>query len=76
LFSQLVQQYLFISLYQAMAASLAAENASRLAATQSAERNIRDRLEDLTSQYRQQRQSAITAELLDVVSGFEALTGE
>jgi F-type H+-transporting ATPase subunit gamma len=75
LFSQLVQQYLFISLYQAMAASLAAENASRLAATQSAERNIRDRLENLTSQYRQQRQSAITAELLDVVSGFEALTG-
>lgn len=75
LFSQLVQQYLFIALYQAMAASLAAENASRLAAMQSAEGNIRDRLEDLTNQYRQQRQSAITAELLDVVSGFEALTG-
>lgn len=75
LFSQLVQQYLFITLYQAMAASLASENASRLAAMQSAEGNIRDRLTDLTSQYRQQRQSAITAELLDVVAGFEALTG-
>jgi F-type H+-transporting ATPase subunit gamma len=76
LFSKLVQQYLFITLYQAMAASLAGENASRLAAMQSAERNIRDRLTDLTGHYRQQRQSAITAELLDVVSGFEALTGE
>jgi F-type H+-transporting ATPase subunit gamma len=43
---------------------------------QSAEGNIRDRLTDLTGQYRQQRQSAITAELLDVVSGFEALTGQ
>ena len=75
LFSNLVQQYLFITLYQALAASLAAENASRLAAMQSAEGNIRERLDDLTSQYRQQRQSAITSELLDVVSGFEALTG-
>jgi F-type H+-transporting ATPase subunit gamma len=74
LFSKLVQQYLFITLYQAIAASLASENASRLAAMQSAESNIRDRLTDLTMQYRQQRQSAITAELLDVVSGFEALT--
>lgn len=74
LLSKLVQQYLFITLYQALAASLASENASRLAAMQSAEGNIRDRLTDLTGQYRQQRQSAITAELLDVVSGFEALT--
>ena len=76
LFSKLVQQYLFIALYQALAASLTSENASRLAAMQSAESNIDERLEDLTSQYRQQRQSAITAELLDVVSGFEALTGQ
>lgn len=76
LFSQLIRQYLFITLYRAMAASLASENASRLAAMQSAERNIRDRLADLTGEYRRQRQSAITAELLDVVSGFEALTGE
>ncbi|WP_204141739.1 F0F1 ATP synthase subunit gamma [Halomicronema sp. CCY15110] len=74
LFFKLVQQYLFITLYQALAASRASENASRLAAMQSAESNIDDRLEELTAQYRQQRQSAITAELLDVVSGFEALT--
>jgi F-type H+-transporting ATPase subunit gamma len=74
LFAHLLRQYLFITLYQAMAASLTSENASRLSAMQSAEGNIRDRLEDLTGQYRQQRQSAITAELLDVVSGFEALT--
>jgi len=74
LFSNLVQQYLFITLYKAMAASLASENASRLAAMQSAESNIDDRLEELTNDYRQQRQSAITAELLDVISGFEALS--
>lgn len=76
LLRSLIRQYLFVSLYRAFAASLAAENASRLAAMQSAESNISDRLDDLNSEYRRQRQGAITAELLDVVSGFEALTGD
>lgn len=74
LFSCLVREYLFISIYRAFAASLASENASRLAAMQSAEKNIDERLGDLQGQYRRQRQSAITAELLDVVAGFEALS--
>lgn len=74
LFSELISQYLFVSLYRALAASLASENASRLAAMQSAQKNIEERLDDLNSQYRRQRQSAITSELLDVVAGFEALT--
>lgn len=76
LLRSLIRQYLFVSLYRAFAASLAAENASRLAAMQSAESNIGDRLEALNSQYRRQRQSSITAELLDVVAGFEALSDE
>jgi F-type H+-transporting ATPase subunit gamma len=76
LFSELIQQYLFASLFRAFADSLASENASRLAAMQGAERNIRDRLGDLTRFYYQQRQMSITGELLDIVSGFEALAGE
>ncbi|MDJ0597699.1 MAG: F0F1 ATP synthase subunit gamma [Crocosphaera sp.] len=74
LFRELISQYLFVSLYRALAASLASENASRLAAMQSAQKNIEDHLEELKAQYRRQRQSAITSELLDVVAGFEALT--
>jgi F-type H+-transporting ATPase subunit gamma len=74
LFSALVRQYLFVSLYRALAESMASENASRLAAMQSAERNIGDRLDDLTRQFHQQRQTAITSELLDIAAGFEALT--
>jgi F-type H+-transporting ATPase subunit gamma len=54
--------------------SLAAENASRLAAMQAAERNIDERLRELIKRFNQQRQTAITSELLDIVSGFEALT--
>ncbi len=74
LFAAIVRQYIFVTLYRAFAASLASENASRLAAMQSAQKNIEERLSDLNGEYRRQRQSSITAELLDVVAGFEALT--
>jgi F-type H+-transporting ATPase subunit gamma len=74
LFSALIRQYLFVSLYRACAESLASENASRLAAMQGAEKNIDDRLAELQTLFRQQRQTAITEELLDIVAGFEALT--
>jgi len=73
LFSALIRHYLFISLFRAFAESLASENASRLASMQGAERNIQDQLSELTMQYHQQRQMSITEELLDIVSGFEAL---
>ena len=76
LFSELIQQYLFAALFRAFAESLASENASRLASMQGAERNIRERLGELNNRYHQQRQMSITAELLDIVSGFEALEGE
>lgn len=76
LFSELIQQYLFAELFRAFAESLASENASRLASMQGAERNIRERLNELSAQYHRQRQMSITAELLDIVSGFVALEGE
>jgi F-type H+-transporting ATPase subunit gamma len=73
LFSELIRQYLFVSLFRAFVESLASENASRLAAMQGAERNIEDRLAELTAQFHRQRQMSITEELLDIVAGFEAL---
>ncbi len=73
LFSSFIQQYLFASLYRAFTESLAGENAARLASMQAAERNIENLLEELSSQFQQQRQSSITEELLDIVAGFEAL---
>ena len=73
LFSALFQQHFFLGLYRACAESLASENASRLAAMQVAEKNIAERLFDLKVTFQQQRQDTITAELLDIVSGFEAL---
>ncbi|MBF2016671.1 MAG: F0F1 ATP synthase subunit gamma [Rivularia sp. T60_A2020_040] len=73
LFSALVRQYLFVSLYRAFAESLKSENASRLSSMQAAQKNIEERLTELSSQHQNQRQSSITSELLDIVSGFEAL---
>ena len=75
LFSALIHQYLFVSLYRALAESLASENASRLAAMQAAEKNIEEKLVELNALFHHQRQSSITEELLDIVSGFEVLTG-
>ncbi|NPU85621.1 MAG: F0F1 ATP synthase subunit gamma [Syntrophaceae bacterium] len=73
LFRAMIREYLFVSLYQAFANSLASENASRLAAMQNAEKNIEERLEELHVQFHRQRQMTITEELLDIVSGFEAM---
>lgn len=74
LFSGLIRQLLFVMLYRAFAESMASENASRLQSMQSAERNIEDRIGDLQTQYQHRRQSSITEELLDIASGFEALS--
>lgn len=71
----LLREWFFVELFRVCAESLASEHASRLLAMQTAERNISDRLAALNTAYGQQRQEAITSELLDVVAGFEALTG-
>jgi F-type H+-transporting ATPase subunit gamma len=76
LFSALFRQYFFVGLYRACVESLASENASRLASMQMAEKNIEERLETLHRLYQQQRQTTITSELLDIVSGFEVLKHE
>jgi F-type H+-transporting ATPase subunit gamma len=72
----LIREYLFVSLFRACAESLASENASRLAAMQRADKNIDELLEDLNRTFHLLRQSGIDEELFDVISGFEALSGE
>ncbi len=76
LFSDLVREYLYIGVHRAFVESMAAENAARLAAMQGAEKNIEELMDDLTTEYHQLRQMSITEELLDIVSGFEALEQE
>jgi F-type H+-transporting ATPase subunit gamma len=72
LLSWLIRERLFLLLYRSLAEALVSEHASRLATMQNAERNIKDRRENLSSAFRQKRQESITRELLDVIAGYEA----
>jgi F-type H+-transporting ATPase subunit gamma len=69
----LIREYLFISLFRSCAESLASENASRLAAMERADKNIKELLEQLLGSFHRLRQTGIDEELFDVISGFEAL---
>lgn len=76
LFSGLFQQFLFISMFNACVDSQVCENSNRLIAMQRAEKNIESQLDVLNGKYHQQRQMAITEELLDIASGFEAINSK
>jgi F-type H+-transporting ATPase subunit gamma len=65
----LIREYLFISLFKACAESLASENASRLAAMERADKNIKGLLEKLQGTFNRLRQDGIDEELFDVIAG-------
>lgn len=73
LFGALIRQYFFVSVYRSLASSLASENASRLSSMEAAEQNIQQRLNELRMQFRRLRQTSITQELLDVVTGYQTV---
>jgi len=60
-------------LLQAFLESQAGEQASRMTAMDSATRNASELIDDLTLVYNRARQAAITKELIEIVSGAEAL---
>jgi F-type H+-transporting ATPase subunit gamma len=72
----LIRQYLLVSLQRAMAQSLAAEQAKRLAAMHAAENNVLERIDSLNARYRRLRQATITSELLEVTAGFMVLESD
>ena len=73
LLEKLVADYVLALLTEAAVESLAAENAARFAAMGSAYDNVSKKLEELRQDARQARQSEITTELLDLVTGAEAM---
>lgn len=60
-------------LLQAFLETEAGEHASRMTAMDSAKRNAGDLIDSLTLQYNRARQAAITKELIEIVSGAQAL---
>jgi F-type H+-transporting ATPase subunit gamma len=73
LLEKLIADYVFGLLTEAAIEALASENAARFAAMDSAHENISKKLEELRQDARQARQDEITTELLDLVTGAEAL---
>jgi F-type H+-transporting ATPase subunit gamma len=73
LFGKLVEELVFAQLTHAAMESFASENAARLTAMKSAHDNIEDKLALMTRLEREGRQEEITTELLDIVTGAEAM---
>lgn len=72
---KLVPQAVSVKMYRAMLESFAAEHAARMTAMENATRNAGDMIGSLTLYYNRSRQAQITKELVEIVSGAEALKG-
>ena len=70
---RLLDQYLVTELYRALVESYASEQGARMNAMESATTNADDMISSLTLTYNRARQSAITTELVEVISGAQAL---
>jgi F-type H+-transporting ATPase subunit gamma len=73
IFEALLPKYLDTGLYQAFLESEAGEHGSRMTSMDAATRNAGEMIDRLTLQYNRARQAAITKELVEIVSGAEAL---
>ncbi len=73
LLGALLPQYVEVLAYRALVESLASEQAARMVAMKSATDSATDMIDTLTRQYNRVRQTAITTQILEVVSGAEAL---
>jgi F-type H+-transporting ATPase subunit gamma len=70
----LVPRYLNTKVWQYLLESFAAEQAARMVAMENATTNAQDMIKDLKLQFNKARQTAITTEMLEIVSGAEALS--
>ncbi len=75
LLDALLPMSLKIFFYRALLESAASEHGARMTAMESASGNAGDMIEKLSIKYNRARQAAITTELMEVVSGAEALKG-
>ncbi|KMY68623.1 ATP F0F1 synthase subunit gamma [Desulfocarbo indianensis] len=70
----LLPRYLNVRVYSALLNTATSEQASRMTAMDNATKNCKEMIENLTLVYNKARQAAITAELMDIVGGAEALS--
>jgi len=73
LFDALLPRHVETQVYRALLESAAAEQGARMTAMENATRNAEEMVDSLTLQMNKIRQASITKEILEVVSGAEAL---
>ncbi len=71
--NKLVPQAVSVKVYRALLESVAAEHAARMTAMENATKNAGEMIASLTLFYNRSRQALITKELMEIVSGAEAL---
>lgn len=71
--SALLPRNIGVQIYSAMLDSAAGEHAARMTAMDNATRNAGEMINDLSLQYNRARQAHITKELIEIISGAEAL---
>ena len=71
--AELLPRNVAIQLFRAFLENAASEQGSRMTAMDNATRNAGDMINKLTIQYNRTRQAAITTELVEIISGAEAL---
>ena len=75
LLGELLPRSVHVQLHSALLETSTSEHAARMAAMDNATKACNDMIENLTLLYNKARQAAITAELMDIVGGAEALRG-
>lgn len=73
LLQKLLPMYVHVLVYRALLETSAGENGARMAAMDNATNNCEELISSLTLKMNKARQAAITAELMDIVGGTEAL---
>jgi F-type H+-transporting ATPase subunit gamma len=73
--ADLLPQNLAVQVFRGLLENAASEQGARMSAMDNATRNAGDMIDRLTIQYNRSRQAAITNELIEIISGAEALKG-
>ena len=76
LLAHIIPLYLRVLIYRGLLETSAGEHGARMVAMDNATTNCEEMIQSLTQQFNRARQAAITAELMDIVGGTEALTAK
>ena len=71
--AKILPQNFIVQMYKAILESKASEQGARMTAMDNATRNAGDMIDNLSLSYNRQRQAMITKELIEIISGAEAL---